>query len=583
MKKYLLFAATAAMMLASCSSEVDFTQQDLQQANAENAATPVQFGMYLGKTGTTRAGATGDITTDKLKTTDGAIKTAGFGVYALYTGDTNFDAVTDRTPNFMWNQQVTSDGTKWTYSPVKYWPNGNANADNTANGATGTGGGKVSFFAYAPYVASGADEPGITAVSTNSDKKNPSVSYRLTRGSNFVDLLWGSTNGSSETTYDAAQNGTAVTTTTDGTTITTGVTAAGKTNINLTKQKIDGTVNFLFKHALSKVGGGTSTGTGTPAGIQIMLDIDDLYGGTDDANTKVTVKEIKITTDADGDDTVDDDEKVYSDGTLDLATGLWSLTNKSATQVVSMTTSRTTNDNYELNADIIEPTTAPAKTEDGWNGLPVGVQVTPKSIYKKADVEGLLFFPGEAPKLRVTVDYIVRTKDANLANKYTEVEQVVTKVLEMPQLEMSKVYNLLIHLGLTSVKFTATVADWGDADGNGTIDPATEVELKEVWVPTNVLAVAAGTTASVNVSKTADSSFTFEVTGLGASEAWTATSSNTDCAEVTASGTADTNGKATLTVTTKKNTGSARSTTITVTKTSDSSTTTLTINQAAGN
>ncbi len=582
MKKYFLFAATAAMMLASCSSEVEFTQESLQQANAENAAMPVQFGMYLGKTGTTRAGATGDITTDKLKTTDGAIKTAGFGVYALYTGDTDFDAVTDRTPNFMSNQQVKSNGTKWTYSPVKYWPNGNANADNTANGATGTGGGKVSFFAYAPYVASGVDEPGITAVSANNNKTNPYVSYRLTSGSSFVDLLWGSTNGSSETTYDAAQNGTEVTTTTDGTTITSGVTAAGKTNINLTKQKIDGTVNFLFKHALSKVGGGKSTGTGTPAGIQIMLDIDDLNGGTDDANTRVTVKEIKITTDADGDDTVDDDEKVYSDGTLDLATGLWRLTSKSGTHV-SMTTSRTTDDYYELNADIMEPTTPPAKTVDGWNGLPNGVKVSPKSIYKKADVEGLVFFPGEAPKLRVTVDYIVRTKDANLANKYTEVEQVVTKVLQMPTLEMSKVYNLLIHLGLTSVKFTATVANWGDADGNGTVDPATEVELKEVWVPTNVLAVAAGTTASVNVSKTADSSFTFEVTGLGASQAWTASSSNTDCAVVTASGTADANGKATLTVTTKKNTGSARSTTITVTKTSDSSTTTLTINQAAGN
>ena len=568
-------------MLASCSQNEDLSSTDVvQKAQDDNA---IQFGTYMGRTGVTRAGYKGDITNTELQDGKDGSKTRGFGVYALYTGDTDFDAVTDRTPNFMWNQQVYYEG-GWKYNPIKYWPNGNATADNTANGATGTQGGKVSFFAYAPYVASGVDEPGITAVSTNSDKKNPSVSYRLTSGSNFVDLLWGSTNGSSETTYDAAQNGAAVTTTTDGTTITSGVTAAGKTNINLTKQKIDGTVNFLFKHALSKVGGGTSTGIGTPAGIQIMLDIDDLNGGTDDANTKVTVKEIKITTDADGDGSVDDDEKVYSDGTLDLATGLWSFTGgKSATQVVSMTTSRTTDDDYELNANIIEPATAPAKNETGWNGLPVGVQVTPKSIYKKADVEGLVFFPDEAPKLRVTVDYIVRTKDDKLANYYTEVEQIVTKVLQMPTLKMSKVYNLLIHLGLTSVKFTATVADWGDADGNGTVDPATEVELKEVWVPTNVLAVAAGSSATVNVSKTADSSFTFEVTGLGESQAWTASSSNTDCAEVTASGNADTNGKATLTVTTKKNTGAARSTTITVTKESDHSTTTLTINQAAGN
>ena len=580
-KKLFLFAA-AAVALASCT-ETDLVGGD--NSLAKETTSAIEFSATTRSAGTTRAGATGTITTENLKTTDGAIKSAGFGVYALYTGDTNFDEVVDRTPNFMWNQQVKSDGTKWNYTPVKYWPNGNTTADNTYNNATGTGGGKVSFFAYAPYVSTGADEAGITAVSENNVKTNPYVSYRLTSGESFVDLLWGTTNGSSETTYDAAQAGGTVVSTTTGSAITTPINpvAAGTTNINLTKQKIkEGTVNFLFKHALSKIGGGTARANGNPAGISIMLDIDDLNGGTDDTNTKVLVKEIKITTDADGDNTVDADEKVYNDGTLDLATGLWSLT-KSNDKVVSMTTSRTADEYYELNSTIMEPSSAPAKTEEAWTALPEGVKVTPKSIYKKTDVEGLVFFPGEAPKLRVTVDYIVRTKDTGLANKYTEVEQVVTKVLEMPTLEMNKVYNLLIHIGLTSVKFTASVADWSDDDGDGTVDPATEIELKEVWVPANVLAVAAGSATTVNISKTADSKFQFEVTGLGASEEWTATSSDTDVATVTASGTSDANGKATIVVTTKENTGAARTTTITITKTSDSSTTTLTVNQAAGN
>ncbi|MBR6087055.1 MAG: hypothetical protein IKP84_04100 [Prevotella sp.] len=581
-KKLFLFAA-AAVALASC------TETDLSGDTSfakESTSDAIQFSATTRNTGTTRAGATGTITTENLKTTAGAIREAGFGVYALYTGDTNFDEVVDRTPNFMWNQQVKSDGTKWNYTPVKYWPNGNTTADNTYNNATGTGGGKVSFFAYAPYVSAGADEAGITAVSANDVKTNPYVSYRLTEGESFVDLLWGSTNGSSETTYDAAQAGGTVVSTSNGTNITTPINpvAAGKTNINLTKQKIkEGTVNFFFKHALSKIGGGTARANGTPAGISIMLDIDDLNGGTDDANTKVLVKEIKITTDADGDGTVEEGEKVYNDGTLDLATGLWSLPTKSADKVVSMTTSRTADSYYELNSTIMEPSSAPAKTEEAWTALPEGVKVTPKSIYKKTDVEGLVFFPGEAPKLRVTVDYIVRTKDTGLANSYSEVEQTVTKVLQMPTLKMNKVYNLLIHLGLTSVKFTASVADWSDDNNDGTVDPATEIVLKEVWVPANVLAVAAGSTATVNISKTEDSKFQFEVTGLGDSEAWTAESSNTEVATVTASGTSDANGKATIEVTTKKNTGAARTTTITITKTSDSSTTTLTVNQAAGN
>lgn len=585
MKKVFSLIATAILAVGfTACSQSDLLEDNGFSSSATSNDNAIQFGTYMGKVGATRAGATGPITTDAIKTTAGAIKSAGFGVFAIYTGTDNFDAVVDRTPNFMWNQQVTSDGTKWNYTPVKYWPNGNTDADNTANGAVGEGGGKVSFFAYAPYVAAGVDEPGITAISANTDKRNPSVSYRLTSGEDFVDLLWGSTNGSSETTHDTDQPGAFVVSTTTGTAITTPIdpVAAGKTNINLTKQKINGTVNFLFKHALSKVGGGTANSIGTPGGIQIMLDIDDLNGGTDDSNTKVTVKEISITTDADGDGTVDADEKLYDDGTLDLATGLWGFTSKSDTKVVSMTTSRTADDYYELNSAIIEPNSAPAKTEEAFNALPVGVQVAPKTIYKKSDVNPFVFFPGEQPKLRVSVNYIVRTKDTKLANKYTEVEQTVTKVIEMPKLLMSKAYNLLIHLGLTSVKFTATVENWGDADGDGTVDPE-EVELKEVWVPTNVLAMEAGTTATVNISKTTDSKFTFEVTGFTSGDAWTATSSNTDVATVTASGTADANGKATIEVTTKKNTGAERSTTITVTNTTDPSTTVLTVTQAAGN
>jgi hypothetical protein len=49
---------------------------------------------------------------------------------------------------------------------------------------------------------------------------------------------------------------------------------------------------------------------------------------------------------------------------------------------------------------------------------------------------------------------------------------------------MNKYYSLLMHLGLTSVKFTATVSNWtdatiGDGDGNTTDD-------NDVYLPINV-------------------------------------------------------------------------------------------------
>lgn len=56
-----------------------------------------------------------------------------------YTGTWNDLAINHWTPNFMFDQAVSyNEGTsKWTYSPVKYWPN---NAENT-----------ITFWAYSPY------------------------------------------------------------------------------------------------------------------------------------------------------------------------------------------------------------------------------------------------------------------------------------------------------------------------------------------------------------------------------------------------------------------------------------------------
>lgn len=61
-----------------------------------------------------------------------SLKTKGFGIMGyVHTGTPNY-----ATPNFM-NGQVTWDGSQWSYSPTKYWPN---NASQ-----------RLDFLAYAPY------------------------------------------------------------------------------------------------------------------------------------------------------------------------------------------------------------------------------------------------------------------------------------------------------------------------------------------------------------------------------------------------------------------------------------------------
>ena len=90
----------------------------------------------------------------------------------------------------------------------------------------------------------------------------------------------------------------------------------------------------------------------------------------------------------------------------------------------------------------------------------------------------------------------MRTYDQNLATSasgegsWTKVRQKVTKkVTFLNPVELNKQYNLLMHLGLTSVKFTATVSDWqidGDDDNSGAIDGNEELAVTDVYLPINV-------------------------------------------------------------------------------------------------
>ena len=147
------------------------------------------------------------------------LQSAGFGVFAYYTGDQNWSTAGASTiPSFMYNQQVTWDSGQgqWTYSPVKYWPNNNNPADGS--GATGSESKNyLSFFAYAPYGASY-----ITGFSANNAEGAPSVNY--TWGANNDLLYAAQTDRYKYDSVDANDNG-----------------------------RIGETVLFNFRHALCKV------------------------------------------------------------------------------------------------------------------------------------------------------------------------------------------------------------------------------------------------------------------------------------------------------------------------------------------
>lgn len=529
MKKHLFFAATALAMLASCSQSDDLAAPVVAENTQPQA---IEFGTYVGKGIQTRAiadevngGVTGSITSAQA-----LAQHRGFGVFAYYTGDNDYLGTTSVTPstavaltspqasamepNFMYNQRIvgTDEATPvWSYSPVKYWPNGNAIADdqdddNGTSYAVGSLGGKVSFFAYAPYVdVAKLGSTGVTAISANSFAGNPTITYKMQAdNANPVDLLWGTagTNGVKAQDGDVANNGNYIAVNPTGTADWADRPFA--VNANLTKMKVQGKVQFVFKHALAKVGG--SNVTTTPAstnGLQVVLDVDNgtaETGGTyDNTTTKVTVSDITITARAKVDTDDDNAPDKYltpagNQGVLDLATGQWTIDVATAANIAddkasasSVTHQITTSGNSPANASLNTTIAEPASLANGtaaWDGLVEGVLTTTKNVYAD-EANPLVYIPGTYPELDVEITYITRTKDANLAKGYSEVSQTVKKTLTFAEaVKLNKQYNLIIRLGLTSVKFDATVSDWEpDTNNDGYINAG---DTKEINLPINV-------------------------------------------------------------------------------------------------
>ena len=106
----------------------------------------------------------------------------------------------------------------------------------------------------------------------------------------------------------------------------------------------------------------------------------------------------------------------------------------------------------------------------------------------------MLLIPGANQTLYITVDYMVRTADLNLAKGFSEVNQVITNKVDLSSLNSNKYYKIIIHLGMTSVKFEAVVADWetandGTYDENGTYTSGGSSTANEehIWLPSNVV------------------------------------------------------------------------------------------------
>ena len=398
MKQFLL-VLTFALLLSACDLTVDMGDDNKEKGKSVDSVA-VGFEAYV--TRATKAGQTGDLTTDNLKT-------AGFGVLGYSSNGIPFNE--RLTPDFMYNQPVTCPAGTWTYDPIKYWPN----EEND----------RVSFFAYAPFVevtpATGlvAAEPesGILGLSHYLAEGDPQVWYRttLTPGKD-VDLCW------------------------------------GLPFLNQAKQHTNERLQFEFHHALSQLN------------VQIDADMDVASQTT----TRVYIRSVTFTgfmihgtlnLNSTGEPIWDDisgkerprrEPVIITDGRIDGEegrTGAVDVNEKLA----------------KLNPLIIQTKPYDALENDG-------VKETSANLFDKADeTVPVLVVPLAGTPMNVTIVYDVETVEL-LSDGVTHglsIENRITRQILLDNgdplsLEAGKKYTVKLHLGLTGVKFSASVGEWSN-------------------------------------------------------------------------------------------------------------------------
>lgn len=458
MKKFYLCAIVAAMF-AACSNE-DLSVAEQPKTSEVNDGA-IRFDAY-----TQRALTRGDMTIDALK----ASADDGFGVFAYYTDNNSYDGLS--TPNFMYNEHVTWLTDKWTYAPVKYWPNeygSTAQAEETD---------KVSFFAYAPWVdvtpATGklaaASDIGITGLSRNSAAGDPLVKYVVSLDpATAVDLCWGVCDDASWVAEGGNQ-----------------AMNVGKPWLDVTHPAtIDQKMKFQFKHALAKlnvqvdayvddVNNLAALAAGTKIYIRSITFTGFAMKGA--LNLNNTVANIPLWLDyAGANDLETGEELTIFDGRKDGKEGVAEASNE---KVVG------------LNEALIQNTSA---TD--------GVTNAPANLFNSATAGDAIYVIPTGDAMTVTIVYDVETADPKLSTYLSDgttngssVENRITKTINftdgasvISSLAAGKQYVLKLHLGMNSVKLDADVTGWDATVVNGEAD-----------LPTNAL--AAGKEYTFNVA-----------------------------------------------------------------------------------
>jgi len=407
MKKILLFAASAAAILCSCNKEQEGKSLE---ASALDGETPIVFDNYVNQTKSTTLNAD-------------SVKTLGFGVFAFSQEQVTLKeyAKANYVPNFMYNQQVTNDGTGWKYSPVKYWPN--------------NPGAMVSFFAYAPYISKLNEDKYTITPDTNTylqevvpttpeclrlvlgyDHNGPGIEYNLPADPTYgVDLMWGQEKGQTYCPCDKK------------------------------KPSVGEKIQFQFKHALSRLD------------FDLQVVVDDTTGTPNNnalaKGTKIKVKSVALK------------GNFASKGTLRLYDGTWNISNTDYTNIVfseGMNQFADTVENYITDSLAIEPV-ALLKGEHYTGEKNNYLMLIPGAKFFIEIVYEVTTTDAANPKNNSVVTNTIRSYDSNAKVTPAAADGYFT-------IKQGNAYTFHLVLGMTSVKFDADVEPWVELGNEYVVD-----------------------------------------------------------------------------------------------------------------
>lgn len=392
-----LFCLAAALLTGNCTADNEGTAESPQGTAITLSAT------VEGQN--TRAGSTGVIDYSTLARTD-----YGFGVFSTSSSE-GFTSWLDNTkvsyngserPTVANPEDLYLYPRNWTYEDTKYWK------EDT----------KISFYAYAPYVAAGSGT-GITDVSRNT-AGDPTVTYTIaTTPDAGVDLLWG-INGDTGLPWTDA-----------------------------TLKQTGGPILFTFRHALAAIGFHVQAiidQDNNTADLTDELEVANLLG--DGGRYKITVKKLTIS------------GNFYPTGVLNLK-------NTTPNEPLWEDLGSATNTTLKVNNDLINAafrhpegsTTETIMTTNSLTGITQSAQQLLIANHTTTGKEQCFFvIPNTERDYTVTLNWCISGKAAD--GTYVAEDRTSTINVYDLALQAGFKYYLNFVVGLRTLRLDVTATDW---------------------------------------------------------------------------------------------------------------------------